>query len=80
MKNHLGLFVSIALLAIIVLAACGGAAPAATQAPALPDFSQAEQFSPAATEAPALEEPVADQSSRQALDAAALPAATSAAF
>lgn len=80
MKNHLGLFVSIALLAIIVLAACGGAAPAATQAPALPDFSQAEQFSPAATEAPALEEPVADQSSRQALDAAALPAATSVAF
>ena len=80
MKNHLGLFVSIALLAIIVLVACGGAAPAATQAPALPDFSQAEQFSPAATEAPALEEPVADQSSRQALDAAALPAATSAAF
>jgi hypothetical protein len=78
MKNRLGLFVSIALLVIIVLAACGGAAPA-TQAPAMPDFTQAEQFA-AATEAPALEEPAADQAARQAIDAAALPAATSAAF
>ena len=56
MKFRSGLFMLFIFIAMLVLAACGGAAPAATEAP--PDFVEA-----AATEAPAYAEaPMVDQS------------------
>jgi hypothetical protein len=75
MKHHFVLFVSIVSMAMIVLAACGGAAPAATEAPVY-----MEEFAPAATEAPAMEAPAADLSSNQAVGKDLPPAPTSAAF
>ena len=50
MKSRSGLFTLVVLIALLVLAACGGAAPAATEAP--PEFFEAP-----ATEAPAMPEP-----------------------
>jgi uncharacterized protein DUF4349 len=81
MKTRSGLFILSVLIGMIVLAACGAAAPA-TQAPAAPETS-AESF---AAEAPVVEEPAAknegaSQSQDQALaQAPSAPLPTAAAF
>lgn len=75
MKYRFVLFVSMVSMAMIVLAACGGAAPAATEAPIVME----ENFAPA--QAPGLDAQSADTSSRQAVPEVAIqPAPTSAAF
>ncbi|MEP7137021.1 MAG: DUF4349 domain-containing protein [Chloroflexota bacterium] len=74
MKYRPALLIAIVLVALIVLAACGGAAPAATQAPPMENFA-------AATEAPVMEAPASvDKSAPQAPDIVAQAAPTSAAF
>lgn len=56
MKSRSGLFVLFVVVATLVLAACGGAAPAPTEAP--PEFIEpAATEPPAATEAPVFESP-----------------------
>ncbi len=75
MKHRFVLFVSMVSMAMIVLAACGGAAPAATEAP----YVIEENFAPA--QAPGLDAQSADTSSREAVPEVAIPPApTSAAF
>jgi hypothetical protein len=76
MKHRFVLFVSIVSMAMIVLAACGGAAPAATEAP----YVIEENLAPA--QAPGLDAQSADTSSRdvQAPEIAIPPAPTAAAF
>ena len=53
MKSRSGLFMLFVVVAMLILAACGGAAPAATEAP--PEMDIFEKA--AATEAPAMESP-----------------------
>ena len=55
MKSRSGLFLLLVLATMIVLAACGGAAPAATESPDV-------YLEPAATEAPAMPETFAQES------------------
>ena len=56
MKSRSGLFMLFVVIATLVLAACGGAAPAPTEAS--PEFVEpAATEPPAATEAPAFESP-----------------------
>lgn len=75
MKHRFVLFVSMVSMAMIVLAACGAAAPAATEAP----YVVEENFAPA--QAPGLDAQSADTSSREAVPEVAIPPApTSAAF
>lgn len=83
MKSRSALFMLFVVIAMLVLAACGGAAPAATEAP--PDTGYVEEF--AATEAPAFEapsipeQPVAKEGESVAQDQAALaPLPTAAAY
>src|SRR5215510_10928317 len=82
MKSRSILFTLLVLVAMIILAACGGAAatqPPATQAPMIEMF--------AATQAPAIEAPIAvdqaqsaNKSAEQSVGVAAAPAPTMAAF
>ena len=57
MKSRSGLFILSVLIAMLVLAACGGAAPAATEAPL--DFFEM----PVGTAAPAMPEPSFEEQS-----------------
>jgi len=85
MKSRSGLFMLVVVIAILVLAACGGAAPA-SEPPSEPGFAVA----PAATEAPVMEAPMYEESEEkqaegapqdQALGAAELaPMSTAAAY
>lgn len=74
MNAHTIWFVLLSTLTVLLLAGCGGAAPAATQAPAAGDF--AEQEFAAATEPPMVMEEAAPPVKAEA----PAPAATAAAF
>lgn len=86
MKTRSGLFMLFVLIAMLVLAACGGAAPAATEAP--PEFIEAPATEPPASAGPEIlvaEEPAAKEgesfSQDQAVGAAQLaPLPTAAAY
>lgn len=74
MKSRSGLFILFVIIALLVLAACGGAAPAGTESP--PEFIEPAAMEPAATEAPSFAEEQAakdgegvqqDQTAEQAL-------------
>lgn len=56
LRNKLFFVMGLLVIASVILSACGGTAPVATEAPAVVE-------EPVATEAPAAEEPAAEQTS-----------------
>jgi hypothetical protein len=80
MKSRSGLFMLFVFIAMLVLAACGGAAPAATEAP--PNFVEAAATeAPAVAEAPFVEQSVAKEEESVPQDAAGMaPLPTAAAY
>ena len=58
LRNKLFFVMGLLVIASVILSACGGTAPVATEAPAV-----VEEAPVAATEAPVMEEPAAEQTS-----------------